>query len=125
MFSALIIDNASGAEQIRSALDSAEFEVTSTANAEEAVELARSTPPDIIFLQVELPKASGFVVCNELRRGDTTKYIPLIVYASGLPPEVFRQHEKLQTRADAYLSLPMTDRALLEAVASLIPLALP
>ena len=65
--------------------------------------MARASTPDMIFLRVELPGASGFSVCNKLRRNADTKDIPRIMYASEVTDDVFAQHSKLKTRADEYL----------------------
>ena len=83
MFSALIIDADEAANaSIRSALAPFGFEFTATQDASEAMSLAKTATPDIIFLRVELPNVSGFSVCNKLRRNDDTRYIPLVMYAS-------------------------------------------
>jgi CheY-like chemotaxis protein len=123
VFSALIIDaDADAARSIQGALRPFGFEFTSTQDAPEAMSLARSATPDIIFLRVELPNVSGFSVCNKLRRNDETKYIPLVMYASGVSDDVFNQHRNLKTHADEYLKLPFNDGRLLDAVKALIPL---
>ena len=124
MFSALIIDaDPDATDSIQGALGPFGFEFTSTQDAPEAMTLARSATPDIIFLRVELPNVSGFSVCNKLRRNDETKYIPLVMYASGVSDDVFNQHRNLKTHADEYLKLPFHDGRLVDAVRALIPLA--
>jgi DNA-binding response OmpR family regulator/chromosome segregation ATPase len=123
VFSALIIDaDPDATHSIQGALGPFGFEFTSTQDAPEAMTLARSATPDIIFLRVELPNVSGFSVCNKLRRNDETKYIPLVMYASGVSDDVFNQHRNLKTHADEYLKLPFNDGRLVDAVRALIPL---
>ncbi|MEM9458746.1 MAG: response regulator, partial [Myxococcota bacterium] len=126
MFSALIIDADEAANaSIRGALAPYGFEFTATQDASEAMNLARSATPDIIFLRVELPNVSGFSVCNKLRRSDETKYIPLVMYASDVSTDVFDQHRNLKTHADDYLKLPFGTEQLVSSVGGLIPLADP
>lgn len=123
MFAALIIDaDAEAAQQIQTALVAYGFEFTITQDPSEAMNLARTATPDIIFLRVELPNVSGFSVCNKLRRNDETKYIPLVMYASGVSEDVFGQHRNLKTHADEYLKMPFPPEILVAAVQTLIPL---
>ena len=89
MFSALIIDaDADARTRIEQSLEPFGLEFSSSPEPNEAMNLARTMTPDIIFLRVELPGASGFSVCNKLRRNDETKYIPLIMYASDVADDV-------------------------------------
>jgi DNA-binding response OmpR family regulator/chromosome segregation ATPase len=123
VFSALIIDADDVARgSIERALGPWGFQFDSSTDAPEAMNLARTSTPDIIFLRVELPSASGFSVCNKLRRSEETKYIPLVMYASDVTDDVFEQHRNLKTRADEYLKLPLDNGRLVEAVRALIPL---
>ncbi|MBK8238494.1 MAG: response regulator [Deltaproteobacteria bacterium] len=110
MFSALIIDaDPDAARAIEVVLRPHGFEFTTTQDASDAMTLARTSTPDIIFLRVELPNVSGFSVCNKLRRNDETKYVPLVMYASGVSDDVFNQHRNLKTHADEYLKLPFAN----------------
>lgn len=121
MFSALIIDaDPEAARSIQATLKPYGFEFTTTQDANEAMTLARTATPDIIFLRVELPNVSGFSVCNKLRRSDETKYVPLVMYASGVSDDVFNQHRNLKTHADEYIKLPFGHGQLVETVRALI-----
>ncbi len=121
MFSALLIDADDAARTaIRTVLTPYGFEFLVADDAPEAMNLARTSPPDVVLLRVELPSASGFSVCNKLRRSDETKYIPLLMYSSDVSEDVFEQHRSLKTRADGYLKLPLEPQRLLQAVRELI-----
>jgi DNA-binding response OmpR family regulator/chromosome segregation ATPase len=123
VFSALIIDaDPEAARSIQATLRPHGFEFTATQDANEAMSLARTATPDIIFLRVELPNVSGFSVCNKLRRNDETKYIPLVMYASGVSDDVFNQHRNLKTHADEYIKLPFADGQLIQILRGLIDL---
>lgn len=123
VFSALIIDaDHEATHTIEGALRPFGFEFTSTQDEPEAMTLAKTVTPDIIFLRVELPTVSGFKVCNNLRRSDETKYIPLVMYASGISDDVFNKHRALKTHADEYIRLPFNDGRLLDVVRNLIPI---
>ena len=64
------------------ALTKAGFEVSTAANGEEALQLANDTPPDIIVLDMMLPKISGPEVLRALKANPATKNIPVIVLTS-------------------------------------------
>lgn len=55
------------------------YEVESASNGEEGVALAKSVSPDLITLDVMMPKKSGLKAYSELRTAPETKAIPIIV----------------------------------------------
>ncbi|MCA9693286.1 MAG: response regulator [Myxococcales bacterium] len=117
MFSALIIDaDGSAPNTIKEILAPFGFEFTVTENGPEAVNVARTTAPDLILIRAELPLTSGFSVCNRLRRHAQTRQIPLVIYSSDVSQEVLDQHRKLKTAANEYLKMPLTSDVLLTAV---------
>ena len=123
MFSALIIDSDDSARlAIENTFAPSGADFSSTADASEALNLARAAAPDLIFLRVELPNASGFSICNKLRRNAATNGIPLVLYASDVTDDVFDQHRNLKTHADVYLKLPFDPSGLRDAVGGLVEL---
>lgn len=55
------------------------YEVKSALDGELGLRLAREAKPDIILLDLILPKMDGFEVLDELKKNDETKDIPVIV----------------------------------------------
>ncbi len=55
------------------------FEIESASNGEEGIALAKSFQPDLITLDVMMPKKSGLKAYTELRTSTETKDIPIIV----------------------------------------------
>lgn len=55
------------------------YEIESASNGEEGVALAKSFSPDLITLDVMMPKKSGLKAYSELRTAPETKAIPIIV----------------------------------------------
>ncbi|MCA9716646.1 MAG: response regulator [Myxococcales bacterium] len=126
MFSALIIDaDGKTPEAIKQLLRPYGIEFTVTENAPEAVNVARTTAPDLIFIRAELPITSGFSVCNRLRRHEQTAKIPLIIYASNVSQEVFDQHRKTRRSADDYLRMPFNREQLVASVRGILSLGDP
>jgi DNA-binding response OmpR family regulator len=60
-------------------LEEDKFEVFSAMDGEKGVELAKSEKPDIILLDIILPKKDGFQVLEEIKQDENTKNIPVIL----------------------------------------------
>jgi two-component system, OmpR family, phosphate regulon response regulator PhoB len=55
------------------------FDVTEASDGFAALRSARQNPPDLVILDVQLPRLSGLEVCRELRSGPDTAQIPIIM----------------------------------------------
>ena len=75
----LLADDEPGVQRVLARrLEAQGYQVLTAADGEEALQKARSEHPDVILLDIMLPKKSGNVVAAELReQGDTTE-IPVI-----------------------------------------------
>ena len=88
----------------------AEFEIYATADGDEALLLARETPPDVVILDWMLESLSGIEVCRQLRRIPETANVPIIMLtARGEEGDRIRGFE---TGADDYVTKPFSPREL-------------
>ncbi|HRN60463.1 MAG TPA: response regulator, partial [Chiayiivirga sp.] len=55
------------------------YEVSEASDAETGLEVARNTPPHLIFLDIVLPGMNGFEALRRLRRDPVTRGIPVIM----------------------------------------------
>jgi len=55
------------------------YELITASNGEEAVKKATEHQPDLILLDVIMPKMGGFEACRLIRAGETTQTIPIIM----------------------------------------------
>jgi DNA-binding response OmpR family regulator len=55
------------------------FELITASNGEEAVEKAAKFQPDLILLDVIMPKMGGFEACSRIRANEVTRDIPVIM----------------------------------------------
>src|SRR3990167_2283628 len=70
-------------------LDKEGYEVSIARNGEEGLELMRERNPDIILLDIIMPKMGGFEVMEEMQKDKDLKKIPIIVISnSGQPVEI-------------------------------------
>ncbi len=58
------------------------FNLLLAENHEEAVKFARENKPDLILLDILLPKVSGIEVCKQMKADELTRHIPIIFYTA-------------------------------------------
>ncbi|TVT59219.1 MAG: response regulator [Azoarcus sp. PHD] len=94
------------------------FDVTVATDGEEAVNRIRSDRPDLVLLDVMMPKKSGFEVCQEIKSDpelESTRI--LMLTAKGRDTEVSKG---LALGADAYMTKPFSTKELVERVRSML-----
>ncbi|MBN2488153.1 MAG: response regulator [Methanosarcinaceae archaeon] len=58
------------------------FEVFDATNGKEAIGMAFAKSPDVIVLDIMMPHMNGYMVCEELKKHDHTKDIPVIILSA-------------------------------------------
>ncbi len=109
-------------DTLKGTLSDRGLKVSVLGDGKDALDRAKAEKPDLIVLCVELPKMSGYSICNKLKKDDDLKGIPLIITSSEATPETFEQHKKLKTRAEEYLIKPFSADALLDKIGALVGL---
>ena len=64
-------------------LEFAGYKVVQACNGEDAIDKAEQEQPDLILLDVRMPKLTGYEACQRLKARETTKHIP-VVFLSAL-----------------------------------------
>jgi putative two-component system response regulator len=92
-----------------------EYEVKLAADGGDALTLAAQAPqPDLILLDVEMPGATGFEICQLLKEDPATAHIPVIFLTGRVEPA--DQIEGLDVGAVDYLTKPVNAKLLLARV---------
>ena len=79
----LVVDDEVNITQILEFSIGAEgYEVVTAANGEEAIDKARREQPDLIILDVMMPKIDGYEACRILKANPLTKGIPVVLLAA-------------------------------------------
>ena len=114
----LVEDDAALAELLTWHLGREEFEVEHTPDGEEALLLARESPPDLVLLDWMIEGLSGIEVCRRLRRLPDTANVPIIMLtARGEEEDRVRG---LETGADDYITKPFSPRELIARVGAVL-----
>lgn len=105
-------------ELIGFSLRFADFEVVLTQNGEEAIERASLENPDLILLDVRMPKMSGYEACRRLKEDPSTRDIPIVfLSAKGQEREI---EEGLDSGALEYIVKPFAPDDLADQVAEIL-----
>ncbi|MBA3897875.1 MAG: phosphate regulon transcriptional regulator PhoB [Sphingomonadaceae bacterium] len=114
----LVEDDAALAELVGWHLTREGHRVARTADGEEALLMARETPPDLILLDWMIEGLSGLEVCRRLRRMPETANVPVIMLtARGEEEDRIRG---LETGADDYVTKPFSPRELVARVGAVL-----
>ena len=94
------------------------YEVITAADGEEAIERAKKEKPDLVVLDIMMPKVDGFEACRRLKADPETSPIPVILLtAKGR--EVDRRMG-MEVGADDYIVKPFSPNKLIEKIGSFL-----
>lgn len=94
------------------------YETSAAYDGEEALLKVREYQPNLIVLDIMMPKIDGLEVCRQLKDDDTTKHIPILMLTA--KSEVSEKVKGLDTGADGYLTKPFDYSELAARVRSLL-----
>ncbi|BCO29157.1 transcriptional regulatory protein WalR [Rhodoferax lithotrophicus] len=87
-------------------------------DGEEALAVIRREQPDLVLLDVMMPKKSGFEVCQEVRTDDALQNTKILMLtAKGRDTDVVKG---MALGADAYMTKPFSTKDLVQKVANLL-----
>src|SRR5260370_21439525 len=97
----IVEDDPAMVEKLRLALHNAGYGIRTAVTGREALRKALISPPDLVLLDLILPRLNGFNVCERLRSDPSTASV-LIMMVSALPGELARL-AGAEEDADAYI----------------------
>ena len=118
----LVDDDRVFVEATKTVLES-RYRVITAYDGEEGLMKAREQKPDLILLDIIMPAANGFHVCNQLKKDPELAGIPVVILTS------FARHggetnipidPGLDLEAEGYMDKPISPEALLKQVGSLL-----
>ncbi|SRR5581483_8171684 len=88
-------DDPSVAQMYKLKLELDGYQVTVAPDGEEALGMVKEAPPDIIFLDIRLPKLDGLAVLEALRADPRTKHVPVVILSNYSERELVERGLKL------------------------------
>lgn len=94
------------------------YDVVTAFDGEEALAKVKEEKPDLIILDVMLPKMDGYKVCNLLKTDSKYKKIPIIMFTARAQDNNIKVGK--DSGADAYVIKPFDSAILIEQIKKLI-----
>ncbi len=103
---------------VKTCLEVANYDVLVVEDGEKAMETVISEKPDLILLDLMLPKLDGFAVCRELKTKEGTKNIPIVVLTAKVEEE--SRKRAMEAGADSYMTKPFRPEELWQEIKKFI-----
>jgi putative two-component system response regulator len=103
-------------ELLKEYLTGAGYDVIEAADGEQALKILDETSPDLVLLDLIMPKVDGFEVCESIKGNPQTTLLPIIM-VTGLE-DFDAKMKALSLGADDYVNKPITEKELLMRVSN-------
>jgi DNA-binding response OmpR family regulator len=110
-------------ETVAMMLESKGCEVGQAYDGIEGEESIKARCPDLVILDIMMPRKDGYVLCNELKENEETRDIPIILLTAvgdAVPSTRYSHADGMATEADEYIPKPIDTEGLWEVVSSLL-----
>jgi len=115
----LIVDDEDGiVKLVKMYLEYNHYEVITAGDGQEGLDKAKSDGPDLIILDLMLPKINGYKVCGLLKKDSRYAKIPIILFTAKAQEKDIKLGEEVG--ADAYIIKPFEPEILLSKIKELI-----
>jgi len=94
------------------------YQVSTATDGEQALSQVEALTPDLILLDINMPKLNGYAVCERIRANPAWQHIRIVLLtAKGREVE---KEKGLALGADAYITKPFSNQALIDKVQTLL-----
>ncbi|MBU0709139.1 MAG: response regulator [Candidatus Omnitrophica bacterium] len=114
----LVDDEKDLVETLAFRLEASDYEVVKAHDGQDGLDKARSVHPDLIILDLMLPKMDGYKVCRMLKFDEKFKKIPIILFTARAQESDKKMGEEVG--ADAYITKPFEAPVLLAKIKELL-----
>ena len=114
----VVDDNPANVDILRVRLSAHGYEIVTAADGEEALVAVREYQPDLILLDVMMPKLDGIEVCRRLRGDPSQPFIPIVLVTAKSDSK--DSVAALEAGGDEYLTKPVDHTALVARVKSML-----
>ena len=99
-----------------------DYVVLEATNGEEAVEIAKGQKPDLILMDLIMPKMDGYTACSEIKADQATRGIPVVILTA-VGHELNKKYA-VEMGAEGYVTKPISSQELIDAITPLLAEAL-
>ena len=114
----LVDDEKDLVDAVKFRLESAGYEVAVSYDGMDGLERARKGHPDLIILDLMLPKMDGYKICGLLKADSRYSKIPVIMFTARAQEADKKMGDEVG--ADAYITKPFESKVLLDTIAKLL-----
>jgi CheY-like chemotaxis protein len=110
-------------ETVAMMLESKGCEVGMAYDGIEGEESIKQRRPDLIVLDIMMPRKDGYILCAELKANPETQDIPVVLLTAvgeAVPPTKYTHADGMSTEADDYIPKPIDTEGLWEVVSNLL-----
>ena len=117
----IVDDDPDLVETVCMMLEDKGYEVGKAYDGVEGEEAIKERHPDLLVLDVMMPRKDGYELCAELKADSATKDIPVILLTAvgeAVPTTSYTHAQGMSTEAEEYIPKPVDSKTLVEAVDS-------
>ena len=103
---------------LRYLLEQARYRVLEANDGQAALDVLQSELPDLILLDVMMPRLSGYDLCERVRESSTWRHIPIVMLTA--MGSVIEARKGLALGADSYVTKPYSTRELMDLIGKLL-----
>jgi twitching motility two-component system response regulator PilH len=105
-------------EMIAGLLRDSGMDVMTAVDGEEGLAAARAQMPNLVVLDIVMPRMNGYEVCRQLKQDPATQKIPIVMCSS--KGEEFDRYWGIKNGADAYIAKPFQPQELVGTIKQLL-----
>ena len=115
----IVEDDPKSLKLTRDLLQVSGYTTIEATNGQQGVKLAKARKPDLILMDILMPKMDGYAACHIIKTDSVTREIPMIMLTA-VNTELSKDvTEKIG--ADGYVTKPFTRERLLDAISQFLP----
>ena len=114
----LIADDETGVRLTVGRILDKDYIVLEATNGEEAVEIAKGQKPNLILMDLIMPKMDGYTACSEIKADQATKGIPVVILTA--VGHEFNKKFATEMGAAGYVTKPFNPQELIDVISRLL-----
>ena len=110
----LVVDDEQNIRSVLRGMIGKHYIVLEASDGQEAIDIACSQKPDLIFMDIFMPRMDGYTACHKIKTDEVTKAIPVVMLTAVGHQLNRRLGEKVG--ADEYITKPFKKEGLLDVI---------